>query len=116
LCERHAWIVGTHEPVVAPVAAGFQGFWEAITRRLITDAAVLGTPASTWGSPFVGAAVEDTDAAAGNLRSVRTVHDWNGFRERTLRSNWLPARSEPVLVACTIIFFPLTGPLVKVNS
>lgn len=33
-----------------------------------------------------------------------------------LMSNWLPARSPPVLVACTIILFPATGPLVKVNS
>lgn len=36
--------------------------------------------------------------------------------ELTAMSKWLLPRSPPVLVACTIIFLPATGPLVNVNS
>jgi hypothetical protein len=37
-------------------------------------------------------------------------------KKRTAISKWLLPRSPPVFDACTTIFLPATGPLVKVSS
>lgn len=81
LPEVDGRVVGAAEPVEPPVAAGLQRLGEAVALLAVADASVLRSPAVRGRSPLVGAAVEDADAAAGNLKtsisaSVSVVKIW----------------------------------------
>ena len=112
-------IIGALHPAPAELAARLEGGWK-LRAGVCAGAAVLLTPNVGGGAPFLGAAVELTKAAAGDL--IRTfscqVLLQQRIREKrrlTARSNCVPLTSFPVLVACTIIVFPLIAVLVNVS-
>jgi hypothetical protein len=73
LPEGDAGVVGTLEPVEAPVTARLELVRERVASGTGRHATVLGAPAVCRRSPFAGAAVVDADATTGDLPSHQYI-------------------------------------------
>jgi len=67
LLERDGRIVGTAEPVEAPVTTGLEVLGETVALAAAADAAVPLAPSVGRGTVLVGARVEHADTATGHL-------------------------------------------------
>jgi hypothetical protein len=116
LLEAHIRVVRILKPVEPPVAPSLEFLGEAVASRALGDAAVLLAPALRGRTPLACASVEDADAATWKIVSKVIDIGGEGLGLPGIAiSKWLFPRSPPVLVVCTIIFLPLTGPEVNVN-